>query len=88
MGHSVTILDASREMLEVAQKKAEMMGLTDRVRIVQGDMEEIAFGSSEFDLVLCHLALCHTREPIRALREFHRVLKNGGLLSLVERASL
>jgi S-adenosylmethionine-dependent methyltransferase len=83
MGHNVTILDISREMLEVAEGKAEKMGLADRVRIVQCNMEEMALKSSEFDLVICHLALCHVLEPLRALKEFRRVLKDDGLLSLV-----
>ena len=82
-GHQVTILDISREMLDVAERKARKMGLADRVRIFQGNMEEIDVGSSEFDLVMCHLALCHAAEPSRALREFRRVLKDDGLLSLV-----
>jgi len=82
-GHRVTILDLSEKMLELAQRKAERMGLADKVQTIVGDMETIHQPSSSFDAVICHLALCHVRNPLNALKEFSTVLKKGGLLSLV-----
>jgi S-adenosylmethionine-dependent methyltransferase len=87
-GHDVTVLDLSREMLVVAEEESMRLGLADRVQTMLGDMEETGLPSSGFDVTMCHLALCHANDPLRALREFNRVLRDDGLLSLVVENSL
>lgn len=44
----------------------------------QCDIVDIPVKDERFDLVWCSQTLEHCREPIQALREFHRVLKPGG----------
>ncbi len=44
------------------------------------DMPEIP--DSRYDTVVCHQVLEHVRNPDRAMREFHRVLRAGGTLVL------
>ncbi|MCW3979793.1 MAG: methyltransferase domain-containing protein [Candidatus Bathyarchaeota archaeon] len=82
-GHDVVILDISEKMLEVAESKASVLGIQDRVDILLGDMERIEMPDASFDVVLCHLALCYANEPSRALSEFSRLLRKRGLLSLI-----
>jgi S-adenosylmethionine-dependent methyltransferase len=82
-GHEVIILDMSKKMLKVAQSKAKKLRVAERVKIQHGDMEDIKQPNESFDVVLCHLSLCYVKNPGRALSEFSRVLRKGGLLSLV-----
>lgn len=42
------------------------------------DIVDIPVKDERFDLVWCSQTLEHCREPIQALREFHRILKPGG----------
>jgi SAM-dependent methyltransferase len=42
------------------------------------DVVDIPVEDGRFDLVWCSQVLEHVREPERALREFHRILKPGG----------
>ncbi|MCJ7574936.1 class I SAM-dependent methyltransferase, partial [Candidatus Bathyarchaeota archaeon] len=63
-GHHMTVLDLSREMLDVAGAKSRRMGLADRVQTVLGDMEDTDLPFSEFDMTMCHLALCHVSDPL------------------------
>jgi S-adenosylmethionine-dependent methyltransferase len=82
-GHEVVILDLSKSMLEMAEAKAKRLGVANRVEILLGDMESIEQPDESFDVVLCHLALCHVDDPSEALAEFSRVLRRDGILSIV-----
>ncbi|MGL5809933.1 MAG: class I SAM-dependent methyltransferase [Nocardioides sp.] len=42
------------------------------------DVVDIPVEDGRYDLVWCSQTLEHVREPLRALREFHRILKSGG----------
>lgn len=82
-GHEVVILDLSKKMLERAESKAKKLGVTNRVKILLGDMENIEQPNESFDVVLCHLAFCYVNNPSKALAEFYRVLRKDGILSLI-----
>lgn len=81
--HEVFILDISGGMLREARGKGKMRKVSDRIVTIRSDMENICFLGENFDVVLCHLAFSHLSNPIGALREFSRVLKKEGILSLV-----
>ena len=83
VGHEIVILDLSKEMLDVARSKADKLGLSNQVKTVSGDMENLDFPDASFDVILCHLALCHVKHPNRVLKGFRRVLKKGGIVSLI-----
>jgi S-adenosylmethionine-dependent methyltransferase len=80
-GHEVVILDISEKMLQKAIKNAQKNNVLERVRVVQGTMDQLNFLDCYFDFILCHLAFGYT-EPSKTLSEFHRVLVKGGMLSL------
>jgi 2-polyprenyl-3-methyl-5-hydroxy-6-metoxy-1,4-benzoquinol methylase len=45
---------------------------------VTGDAENLGFETSSFDMVVCTQALEHLPRPGDAVKEAHRVLRNGG----------
>lgn len=49
---------------------------------VKMDIHAIPFADNTFDIVLCNHVLEHVRDDIRAMREIHRVLKQGGFAIL------
>lgn len=81
-GHEIIILDVSEKMLKKARENAEKSNVTERVRTILGDIDHLNFPNSYFDVILCHLAFGHVSNASRTLREFYRVLKNDGILSL------
>lgn len=80
--HAVIGVDRSNAMLRRAQQNARR--LERRCAFVQGDAAALQLGEGVFDAVIGRYALSSMQEPLRALREWRRVLKPGGLLFLVE----
>ena len=77
-GALVTGLDASAEMLVVAERRAAEARA--RIRFVQGDAHAIDFPSSSFDAVVCLRVLMHTPDWRRSLHELCRVARSRVVL--------
>jgi ubiquinone/menaquinone biosynthesis C-methylase UbiE len=79
----VTGIDESPDMLVVsARRSAALSGLASLGQI---NVEHLAFASGSFDVVVGSLVFCSVVEPLRALVEIRRVLRNpGGRLLLLE----
>jgi ubiquinone/menaquinone biosynthesis C-methylase UbiE len=77
LGHfSVTGLDISHTMVEIAQENAAAAGVT--VGFRQGDATEMPFADGSFDLIVCQAAFKNFRRPVSALNEMRRVLRPRG----------
>lgn len=70
----VTGLDYTSLALDLAGRRG--------LRLVQGSVASLPFADGSFDLVTSFDVLYHlgVRDDVRALREFHRVLRPGGIL--------
>ena len=71
-------LDCSERMLEIAKKKVPFAELK------VGNAEDIPFPDGSFDLVSVAFGLRNFSEREKAISEIHRVLKQGGILLLLE----
>jgi ubiquinone/menaquinone biosynthesis C-methylase UbiE len=57
----------------------------------QGNVSNMPFQSNVFDFIICVLAFKNFKEPLKALKEMHRVLKLGGtalIMDLNRKASM
>ena len=75
LASSVTGMDISKGMIEVARKKSA--GLKD-CEFVVGSALQLPFPDEQFDVVAADSFLHHILEPVPCLREIRRVLKPGG----------
>jgi ubiquinone/menaquinone biosynthesis C-methylase UbiE len=75
-------LDAEIKGLARARKFAKKRRL--QVDLLEGDCSAIALPDACADLIFCHQAFHHIVHQQRALAEFYRVLKPGGLLLFAE----
>jgi demethylmenaquinone methyltransferase/2-methoxy-6-polyprenyl-1,4-benzoquinol methylase len=89
---SVTGLDFTAEMLEIAREKArKLLSREPTARagsrllaFVQGDALNLPFADQSFDIVSIAWGIRNVADPARALREFRRVLRAGGRLCILE----
>jgi SAM-dependent methyltransferase len=77
-GKRVTAVDASLEMLAQAKDKARQKQLT--INFQQEDIRQLPFEDASFDLVICGLALAHSKDLKKPCQELVRVLRGGGNL--------
>ena len=73
---AVSGLDISRTFVEIASDNARRAGVP--VDFRRGDVGQIPFEAGSFDLIVCQAAFKNFSEPVRALDEMHRVLRQGG----------
>ncbi|MGH3519479.1 MAG: class I SAM-dependent methyltransferase [Haloechinothrix sp.] len=79
---TLTGLDLSEEMLNVARRRAD--DLDRDVDLKQGNADALPFGDATFDTVVCTLGLCAIPDMDTAIDEMRRVLRPGGRLILVD----
>ncbi|MEQ1641214.1 MAG: class I SAM-dependent methyltransferase [Novosphingobium sp.] len=75
-------LDPSGKGLDYARAEAAGKGWQTDIR--QGFGEQIPFGDSSFDCVVCTFTLCSVGSPEQTLSELRRILKPGGKLLYAE----
>lgn len=80
----VTGLDMSAEMLAVGRQKVARKGLSDRIRLVEGDAEHLPFSDASFDAVTIAFGIRNFGDMDAGLREAVRVLRPGGHISILE----
>jgi len=79
---SLTGIELSPEMLEIARHRARNLGVEADLRV--GDAQGLPFPDASFDTVVATLALCTIPDDRRAVTEAVRVLRPGGRLLLLE----
>ena len=72
MGHEVTAIDYTENMLTEARKNAEHYGV--QVHFQQMDAQNLEFADNSFDLVISRNVLWNLEKPEQAYKEWLRVL--------------
>jgi len=80
----VTGLDISAKMLQIGREKVEKKGLSNRIELLQADSESIPFGEGTFDVVMVAFGVRNFADPVKGLAEMNRVLRNTGLVMVLE----
>lgn len=69
-------------MLRIAEKKIK--AYNDQIELHIADAQYLPFRDETFDTIFTSLVFCSVHNPIRGLREMHRVLKKDGCLLMIE----
>ena len=85
LGHRVTVVDPSPDALASLERRAADEGVSERVRAVQGDLGSVfdAVAKESADAVLCHGVLEVADDPVEGMVAAARVLRPGGLASVL-----
>lgn len=77
----VTGLDLDESQVKLAQQSATERGVSN-ASFRSGSAYELPFDDAQFDAVFSHALIEHLSEPVRAMRQFLRVLKPGGVMGV------
>jgi phosphatidylethanolamine/phosphatidyl-N-methylethanolamine N-methyltransferase len=73
----VTGIDLSSSMLEKARERVAREGLRN-VRLLEMDAASLTFADDSFDIVYAPYLVSVVPDPVKVVREMHRVAKRGG----------
>ena len=77
-------VDPASRMLDVARSKLASQVADERVRLVVGDAQGLAFDDESFDAVCIAFGIRNVPDRERGLSEMARVLRPGGRLAVLE----
>ena len=83
-GGEVVGVDISEGMMALVMEKAEKAGVASRIRTETADGEDLPYEDCSFDRVTCSFGIRNFEHKELGLREFRRVLKDGGKAVILE----
>jgi len=76
--------DISEGMLAIAQKKVAQKKLSDRIKLVKADSENLAYEDNYFDAISVAFGVRNFENLEKGIQEIYRVLKPEGLFVVLE----
>jgi ubiquinone/menaquinone biosynthesis C-methylase UbiE len=80
--YRITGLDIGKTFVEIAQANAAKAGVS--VEFRQGNASHMPFQGETFEFILCRAAFKNFAEPLKAIEEMCRVLKDGGTALIID----
>lgn len=81
-GFSVTGVELSADFVEIEKRNAANEGAS--VDFKQGNADALPIDDGSMDFIICSAAFKNFKEPLKAMREMHRVLKSGGTALILD----
>jgi len=81
----LTLVDIQQEMLDMAKRRMDSFGISN-INYVQADASELPFENDSFNVIFLIAMLGEVPDKEKCIRELHRVLRTGGLLSISEQS--
>ncbi|MCX6262109.1 MAG: bifunctional demethylmenaquinone methyltransferase/2-methoxy-6-polyprenyl-1,4-benzoquinol methylase UbiE [Bacteroidia bacterium] len=80
----ITGIDISENMLEIGRQKIKARNLEDIIEFIKCDSENICFEDNTFDAAMVAFGVRNFRDPVKGLSEMRRVVRNGGIVVVLE----
>jgi demethylmenaquinone methyltransferase/2-methoxy-6-polyprenyl-1,4-benzoquinol methylase len=80
----ITGIDISENMLAFGREKIKKLKLQDKIELLGGDSENIAFSDNFFDAVIVSFGVRNFENLEKGMSEILRVLKPGGIVIVLE----
>lgn len=79
-GHVIGV-DMDERQLKIGRQMAKERGITN-VTFETANVYELPFSPESFDAIIAHTLLIHLNDQVKALKEFYRLLKPGGIVGI------
>lgn len=83
-GAEVTGIELTPARVRGAAELTQLAGLSDRVRVIEGNVMAVPLDDDSVDVVVSQEAFLHVPDKPKALTEAHRILKSGGRLAFTD----
>ncbi|MAU63047.1 MAG: bifunctional demethylmenaquinone methyltransferase/2-methoxy-6-polyprenyl-1,4-benzoquinol methylase UbiE [Flavobacteriaceae bacterium] len=83
-GAKIIGLDISEKMLDLGRQKILKQNLSDKIDLISGDAESLAYSNNYFDVITIGFGVRNFQNLIKGLDESRRVLKENGKLIILE----
>ena len=80
----ITGIDISGKMLEIGKEKVNKRGYAGKIDLIAGDSEKIPFEDNIFDVAMVAFGVRNFSDPQKGLSEMTRVIRNGGMIVVLE----
>jgi len=80
----ITGIDISDKMIELGRQKIKEKDLEDKIELIKCDSESICFEDNTFDAAMVAFGVRNFSDPVRGLSEMSRVVRNDGLVVVLE----
>ena len=77
-------LDISDQMLKVGKEKITSKKLDSRIKLINGDAENLSFNNETFDAITVGFGVRNFENLEKGLNEIYRVIKEGGYVAILE----
>jgi demethylmenaquinone methyltransferase/2-methoxy-6-polyprenyl-1,4-benzoquinol methylase len=77
-------IDISKKMLEIGKEKIVKKRLSESINFIKAEAENIPFPDVHFDVAMCAFGVRNFSDPHSGLAEMHRVLRNAGMIVVLE----
>ncbi|GMO45362.1 MAG: class I SAM-dependent methyltransferase [Termitinemataceae bacterium] len=80
--YTITGMDISADFVEICKVNAKRENVN--VRFVQGNVSAMSFEDNTFDFIVCSAAFKNFKDPVTAIKEMYRVLKDNGIVLIID----
>ena len=77
-------LDISDQMLKLGKEKITNKNLDSRIKLINGDAENLSFNNETFDAITVGFGVRNFENLEKGLNEIYRVIKEGGYVAILE----
>jgi demethylmenaquinone methyltransferase / 2-methoxy-6-polyprenyl-1,4-benzoquinol methylase len=77
-------IDISAKMLEIGREKVHNKGFGEKIKLSEGDSENIPFDDNVYDVAMVAFGVRNFSDPLKGLAEMRRVICKGGMVLVLE----